>query len=380
MTPVVRDLARLVALPTVSDRPVTELAATLAERHRRQGMRVERFDAAEGEGKCNLLASVGPEGTGGLVLTGHMDVVPTAGQPWRTDPFRLTEREGRLYGRGTADMKGFLAATLCALDRIRPDEYRRELVCVWTHDEEVGCLGSAWLVDRLMAEGRELPRACLVGEPTGFRILRMHPGHVTLTITLTGRAAHSSRPELGANAIEAAAQVVEAVRELAHELRLHPADLPEMERPWVAVNVARILGGSAINIVPDRCAIEVGYRHLPGMPPEQIFDVLRDRIAHLVLPEGTRADLRIDRVTPALLTPEGTPLQALLKPHATSGRAGAATFATDGGNLARMGLEPLIFGPGDIGVAHMADEYIEQRDLERAVDVIEQVVRARCCA
>lgn len=373
-------LARLVAWPTVSDRPLVALAAYMAAAHEDYGFRVERFEAADLEGKVNVVASIGPPGTDGLVLTGHMDVVPTEGQPWSSDPFVVTSREGRLYGRGTADMKGFLAATLHALARIAPDSLRRELVLVWTHDEEVGCLGSGRLVGDLQAKGRRLPAACLVGEPTDFRILRMHPGHVGMEVEITGRAAHSSRPDLGVNAIEAAAEAVEIVRGVAAELQHEPAHADLLERPWVAVNTARIAGGSAINIVPDRCVVQIGYRPLPGMRAEAVFERIAARLhARWETGTGAKVAARILRATPSLLTEEGTALQALLAPHASTPQCGAASFATDGGHLAHVGCQPLVFGPGRIEVAHQADEYVEEAQLHRAVDAIEDVVRRRCC-
>jgi acetylornithine deacetylase len=370
------ELARLVGFPTVSNRPVTELAAHLAQRAEDVGFRVERFDDPRQDGKCTVIATAGPPGTDGLTLTGHMDVVPTENQPWTSDPFRVTERDGRWYGRGTADMKGFLVATMAALERIDVHALQREVALVWTHDEEVGCLGSAALVDDWSRQGRTLPRACLVGEPTDFRILRMHPGHVAVEVSVAGRAAHSSRPDLGSNAIEGAARVVVEARALARELAREPADLPEMERPWVAVNVAEIRGGSAINIVPDRCTVRIGYRPLPGMAALEPWERLRARIDALELPEGYES--RVLRVTPAMLTERGTDLEALLVPHAHGPDCGAAGFATDGGNLSRLGLQPLVFGPGSIDVAHKADEYVEIDALVRAVDVIERVVRDRC--
>jgi len=198
-----------------------------------------------------------------------------------------------------------------------------------------------------------------------------------MEVQLSGAAAHSSRPDLGINAIESAAEVVAAVREVARELASEArADLPEMDRPWVAVNVARITGGSAINIVPDGCTLQIGYRPLPGMPPESVFERIRQRVEALALPG--RADCRILRVTPSMLTPDGTALQALLQHHSPHHGCGAASFATDGGNLARLGVQPLVFGPGSIEVAHQANEHVPIAQLHRAVDVIEQVVRARC--
>lgn len=375
---VVAALERMVGFPTVSDRPVLALAADLAQRADDLGFRVERFEDPDRPGKCTVIASIGPPGTDGLVLSGHMDVVPVDGQPWSSDPFRVVERDGRLYGRGTADMKGFLAAATTALARIPASAYRRELVLIWTHDEEVGCLGSAALVRAWEGRGRQLPRACWIGEPTGFRILRMHPGHVAAELVTHGRAAHSSRPDLGLNAIEAAARVVAEAAALADALRQEPADLPEMERPWVALNVARIEGGSAINIVPDRCVVQLGYRPLPGQDPLAVWEALRRRVDALGLP--TPIDGRVLRITPAMLTPADTPLQGLLAPHAHHAGCGAATFATDGGNLAKLGLLPLVFGPGAIEVAHQADEHVPIDELVEAVSVIERVVRARCCA
>lgn len=381
MDPVIRELEPLIAFPSVSNRPLTELAAHVAQRCEDVGFRVERFVDPREAGKCSLVARRGPQ-TGdpadGLVLSGHMDVVPTEGQPWDSDPFRLTERDGKLYGRGTADMKGFFAATFQALERLAARPPDRELVLIWTHDEEVGCLGSAALADALAGAPVPMPSACLIGEPTDFRILRMHTGHVGVEIAVRGQAAHSSRPDLGRNAIEDMADIVTAIRALARELADERADLPEMERPYVAVNVARVEGGSAINIVPDRCVLQLGYRPLPGQPPDDVLRRLSARIAALPL-RGT-VTLRTHSVTPSMLTPAGTPLEAELAKHSPHAGCGAASFGTDGGNLARLGMRPLIFGPGAIEVVHQANEYVEAAALARAVDVLEHVIQARCYA
>ncbi|MCB9675064.1 MAG: acetylornithine deacetylase [Alphaproteobacteria bacterium] len=370
-------LRRLVAHPTISSRPILECAADVAQRCADLGFRVERFVDPRDAQKASVIASIGPEGTDGLVISGHMDVVPVEGQPWTTDPFVLTERDGRLHARGSADMKGFIAATLVALARIAPGEYRRELVLIWTHDEEVGCLGSAALATHLAAIARPLPTDALIGEPTSFQILRMHPGHVAIEVDVHGKAAHSSRPDLGINAIEGIAKVVRAVEQVAAELAREPADLPELPRPIVAVNVAEITGGTAINIVPDHARVRVGYRPLPGQDPHAVFERIRARVADLALPGGF--DARVLRVTPAMLTPRHTPLEHCLAEHAHTHEVGAASFATDGGNLAKLGMRPLVFGPGDIDVAHKADEFVPTAELVRAVDIVEQVVRRHCC-
>jgi acetylornithine deacetylase len=375
MPAVVEDLARLVAFPTVSDRPLVELAAFVGERLEDLGFRVERLEAEE-PGKCNLVASLGPEGTDGLVLSGHMDVVPVTGQPWTSDPFRLTERDGRLVGRGTADMKGFLAATLQALGALRGARLDRELVLIWTHDEEVGCAGSGRLVERWDPR-RPLPRACLIGEPTGFRAMRMHAGHVHVAVDVAGEAAHTSRAHLGDNAIETAAEVVRIARALAEDLRRERRDDLPMEAPWVPLVVARIHGGTAVNVVPDHCHVDLGYRPLPGMRAEEVFERLVERLRRDLGPRADRVRTRLGTVAPPMLTRDGTALAALLRPDAVPGPE-VAPFATDGGNLARLGTEPIVFGPGSIDVAHKADEYVDTADLLRTVEILGRVIRARC--
>ena len=376
MTPVVDDLATLIAFPTVSNRPLVALAAFLAEQFEQLGHHVERFDAPTMDGKCNVVTRVGPKRSGGLVISGHMDVVPTEGQPWTKDPFKLTLDGKQLFGRGTADMKGFFAATLHALKRIPAADFKKELVCIWTHDEEVGCLGSKWLAEHLLDTDHHLPEACLIGEPTGFEMLRMHPGHVAVRFEFTGLAAHSSRPDLGRNAIESAATAIRAIQQLAAELESEArTDLPELERPWVAVNPAQIHGGSAINIVPDQCVLDVGYRHLPGMGPHEVFH----RMCALMEEASLDLKAKVLRVTPSLLTDADASLVKVLSPHAAHDHCGAASFATDGGNLAKLGLKPIIFGPGEITVAHKADEYLNIDELHKAVDVVERIIRQCCC-
>jgi acetylornithine deacetylase len=368
----IAELERLVAFDTISNRPVLPLVDYLEEHLSKLGFRTERV--GDRPGKQSLIAAAGPETHDGLTLSGHLDVVPVDGQPWTSDPFRLTERDGRLYGRGAADMKGFIAATLSALESAPLRRLRRGLALVWTCDEEVGCHGSAEVAAWLRTSGRQLPAACLIGEPTGFAVMRMHAGHAQVTVDLHGEAAHSSAPELGVNAIEAAAALILRLADLQRQLREEADPSLPLERPWVALNVAMIRGGSAINLVPDHCRVEIGFRPLPGMPVDDVFRRIQD-----LLPAGVRAHAHLGAVVPSLLTPEGAPLGELLAGFARPGPA-AAAFATDGGNLALAGMTPLVFGPGRIEVAHKADEHIEATDLLHAVEVIGAIVHARCVA
>ena len=370
-------LARLVSFPTISNRPLTELAALLAQRAEDAGTRVERFETEAG--KCNVIASAGPRGTDGLVLSGHMDVVPVEGQDWSTDPFKLTESGGRLYGRGACDMKGFLAAVTDALPAIPLARLRRELVLIWTHDEEVGCLGSAALAGQLA--GRPLPSLAWIGEPTSMQICRLHPGHCTVDIICSGWPAHSSRPTLGLNAIEMAGEVIARLKVLARALATERSDLPGLITPWTVMNTGCIHGGSAINIVPDRCVLRVGFRPLPGISAQALLDRVRAELAPIderYRAEGGAVLVEKSQDTPGLLTEAGTELEALLRSDAATPIVGGVPFATDGGNLAKLGTHALIFGPGSIDVAHRPDEFVPISALQATRTSVERIVRARC--
>ncbi len=379
-------LADMVAFPTVSSAPVTALADYIADRCEAAGMRVERYESEPG--KCNVVCTAGPmteRRTGskdvsrpGVVLSGHMDVVPVVGQPWTSDPFTLTPRGDNLHGRGACDMKAFLAAIVHALPKLPLKHLKHELVFAFTHDEETGCNGSRLLVEQLLAEGRALPTSCLIGEPTSLGIFRMHPGHAVVRITCRGQAAHSSKPDLGRSAILLAGRVLGALERLAADWRTTSADpvlAALLERPFVVLNVGTIHGGNAINIVPDRCVIDVGFRPLPGMIVDDLVRELTERVTEV---HSRDVEVELQRVTPAMLTPEGTALEGVLRGFSRAPQIGAAAFATDGGNLERLGLNTLVFGPGSIDVAHKADEFVPVAELYRAVDVVEAVVGSRC--
>lgn len=378
MTDAIQLLKPLIAFDTVSSRSVMGLATHMASACEKLGFEVELLSDPDDPHKANVLCMAGPQKEGGLILSGHMDVVPTEDQPWHSDPFRLTEREGKLYGRGTADMKGFLACTLAALGRLDLKKLREPLALMWTYDEEVGCRGSHKLVHALQKTPRILPSEALIGEPTDFKILRMHPGHVSIKIVTHGLAAHSSKPDQGASAIKAMARILNTIETLEGELMQERRHEAHLERPFVVMNVGTIRGGQAVNIVPDRCDILLGYRPLPGDEALAVAKRLKERIEALGVREPLEWSMEVLSATPALLTPEGQPLQAILAPHAQSPNTGAAAFATDGGNLAALGIGSLIFGPGSIDVAHKANEYVEASALLRGTDAIEKIIATRC--
>ena len=375
----VETLARLVAMPTVSHRPVDAIAALLATRAEDVGMHITRYETAPG--KVNIVASAGPLGTDGLVLSGHMDVVPVEGQAWSSDPFTLTEVDGRLHGRGSCDMKGFLAAVTSTLTPELITSLTRELTLIWTHDEEVGCAGSRALVDALQDEGRPLPSQVLIGEPTDFQVCRMHPGHVTLRIACRGIPAHSSRPSLGHSAIQLAGGVLAALHDLGERWAREAAFVDMLPTPHHVLNVGLIHGGTAVNIIPEHCHLDVGIRPLPGTETADIVESAAAVLAPLAvdaLALGGEISWSLLQATPGLLTPEGSPLAEELQAHLGCGHSIAVPFATDGGNLATLGTQPIICGPGSIDQAHRADEYVTIKALHQAEQMVDSLVRRRC--
>lgn len=369
-------LSELVGHPSISNRPVDAISESLASRAEDAGGKVECVETEPG--KHNVIARFGPEDQDGLIISGHMDVVPVEGQPWTSDPFKLTNRDGTLYGRGTADMKGFIAAITVALQRVPTAALTRELVLMWTHDEEVGCKGSRALAEHYT---ETLPSSAWIGEPTNFQMCRMHPGHTTVAIECSGRAAHSSRPELGFNAIQVASRAIAQLELLAQQWSKQRRFEEHLASPFPVLNIGQIEGGSAVNIVPDQCTIRVGFRPLPGDDSlarvQEIKECLRSVRQHARF-GGGNLSVRVEQIAPALLTPAGTPLEHALCQHATHPEATAAPFATDGGNLQEMGISSMIFGPGAIDVAHKADEHIDLNELVSCAKIAHSVIDTFC--
>jgi len=357
-------LGRLVSFDTVSHRSNLALVDFCCEYAR--GARAERVPSPDGK-KANLVLRFGPDEGEGLVLCGHMDVVPAEEEGWLSDPFRMREEGERLFGRGTTDMKGFLAVALNLARESRG--LRGPLVLVFTYDEEVGTAGARDLVEHWPLLGT-LPKHAIIGEPTELRVVRMHKGHVHMRVTLHGISAHSALPHLGKNAIEAGARVLASLRGLRH--KLEQAGGPNAEHfpevPYVTLNVGMIHGGVATNVVPDRCVIDVGARPLPGMEGEAVVEEVRRAVANAV--GDAPWEFEVPGESPPLLLDAASPLHGELCSAAGQEGDGSVSFATDGGWLARAGISCAVFGPGSISVAHKPNEFVTRSDLTRARQVL----------
>jgi acetylornithine deacetylase len=337
-------LERLVGYPSVAGRPNGEIAAFV------QGWLAERGVASTAvtgaDGRVGLLASTGPPAVAGVLLAAHMDVVEVAGQPWSGDPWTLREQRGRLIARGSADMKGFLASAMRTLAAAAAMPLRRPLLLAVSTDEELGCLG----VHDLLGAVRDLPAspaACIVGEPTGMRLVTAHKGKLALRATLRGSARHSSEAPLADNAVEHAAELVLALRDRGRELARAGRRDDRFAIPHSTVSVGPIHGGHALNVVPDHCTVEFEVRSLPGDDPAAL------------LPDTGRAQIEELAGYPAL-DGDPRPFAALL--DAEPGRA--IDFGTEAGIYAGLGIATAVCGPGDIGDAHRADESLAIDQLE----------------
>ncbi len=354
-------LERLVSFDTTSRLSNLPFVDFVSDYLDRPGIRLEQLRSEDGT-KANLLARVGPdpEDGEGLTLSGHMDVVPADEPEWRSPPFTLSRAGDNLVGRGAADMKGFLALAVNRLVQAGPSRLRSQLALLFTYDEEVGTLGARRFVE---TGGRSsgLPRDVIIGEPTSLRVVRLHKGMIRLQLTFHGRAAHSGYPHLGRNAIEPAARAIAALAELRVAMEAerppHGEHFPDV--PYAALNVGVINGGSAANVIPGRCEVQVGIRLLPGMKAEAMTERVRAAVAGALPDEPF--ELASLGESPAMMLDEGAALHRELCGIIGQHKTESVAFATDAGWLQTAAFRCAVFGPGSIEVAHRPNEFLPDR-------------------
>ncbi|WMR30903.1 acetylornithine deacetylase [Metapseudomonas otitidis] len=361
-------LERLVAFPTVSRDSNLALIGFIRDYLAGHGVASELFLNAEGT-KANLFATLGPSDRGGVVLSGHTDVVPVDGQAWTRDPFRLSESEGRLYGRGTADMKGFIASVLAAVPAFLAQPLRLPVHLAFSYDEEVGCLGVRSLLDAL-AQRPNRPRLCLIGEPTELRPVLGHKGKLAMRCQVHGAACHSAYAPQGVNAIEYAARLIGHLGEIGKELARPEHHDPRFDPPYSTVQTGLIEGGRALNIVPAECRFDFEVRALPGFDAQQVATRL-DRYAQAELVPRMQAvqpgtGIRFEPLGsyPGLATDAASEAAELVALISGSRDFGTVAFGTEGGLFHEAGIPTVVCGPGSMDQGHKPDEFVTLAQLE----------------
>ena len=375
---IISNIAELIEIPSVSsvtpdwDMPNQPVIDRLAERLEAGGWRVELIEVPDKPGKTNLLATLG-RGDGGLVLSGHTDTVPCDPQLWSSDPFALAERDNRLYGLGTADMKSFLALAMTACAGIDTAALKAPLMLLATADEESSMAGARALV----AAGQPKARFAVIGEPTGLKPVRMHKGILMEAIRVEGRSGHSSDPSLGANALEGMHQIIAALLGWRDRLQAQSSDAA-FAVPVSTMNLGHIRGGDNPNRICGSCELHIDVRMLPGLDRQALRADLRKESRDAVTNDQLVVDFDalFDGVDPMLTPPESELVRAA--EQLTGSPAEAVAFATEAPFLANLGMEVVVLGPGHIDQAHQPDEYLELGQIPRSIEILQALIQRFC--
>jgi acetylornithine deacetylase len=373
---VIETLAQLVKIDSVSSRSNANIADYLTTRCAATGLSVRRLPCIDERGveKINLIALAGaalsdaPEVE--LALVGHTDTVPY--DPLWTAATTLTERDGKLYARGACDTKGFIAAALIAIERVDLKSLRRPLALVFTADEEIGCLGA-----KRLAEMRALrARYAIVGEPTSLQPMRAGKGYCLAEITVHGREAHSAYPALGASAIFRASRLIAQIEKIAEQLKTETHEA--FDPPYTTLNVGLIDGGTAKNVIAGKCRFALEWRNVPGQEPSRVLDALKLAIELQKQQEPDFAcEVDAGRADEGFDTRADSPLVRLLEECAGQ-RSGAVAFGTEAPQMIQLGAEAVVFGPGNIRVAHRPDEFVPIDELHRCAEIMGKAIDRFC--
>ncbi|MGE0007325.1 MAG: acetylornithine deacetylase [Parvibaculaceae bacterium] len=363
-------VADLIRFPTVSSNSNGDLLAYVQAYLARHGVASDILWNEE-RTKGNLWATIGPAGVPGVILSGHSDVVPVEGQAWTSDPFRLREADGRLHGRGACDMKGFIGVVLAAVPALVKRSLKAPVHIAISYDEELGCTGVRSLVERIAAMEPK-PALCIVGEPTGMQVIIGHKGGGMFRVVVSGRGAHSSLAPSAVNAIEHAASLIGYISGLSHaQARSGPHD-HGYDVPHTTLSVTTISGGTALNIIPDRCEFGFDIRSLPEVDARALVDQIRRHAETTVLPRmkavAQEAAIVVEDIVPfvGLATEPEHPAVTFVKRLAGRNDHAKVAYGTEAGLFSTVaGVVSVVCGPGSIAQAHKPDEYIALSEIER---------------
>lgn len=373
-------LAALVAFDTTSRESNLELIEFVRDYLSWNGVSCELIYNRE-RSKANLFATIGRDDVPGIVLSGHTDVVPVDGQPWTVPPFELTEHGGKLYGRGTADMKGYIACVLAAVPGLVAQSLRRPIHIALSYDEEVGCLGVRDLIATLAGRANK-PGLCIIGEPTQLRPVLGHKGKLAMRCDVHGKACHSAYAPAGVNAIEYAAELVSELGRIGQALRAAHLCDSRFEPPFSTVQTGVISGGKALNIVPADCRFDFEIRALPATDPHQVAEQLQQYAQQHVLPKmravAADSDIRFQELSayPGLATDAQGEAAQLIATICGSEEFTTVAFGTEGGLFDAIGITTVVCGPGSMDQGHKPDEFVSISQLNACDAMLERLTLA----
>jgi acetylornithine deacetylase len=375
-------LAQLIGFDTTSHRSNLDLISFVEDYFNRHGVRSQRIESDDGE-KSNLLASIGPDIAGGIVLSGHTDVVPVAGQEWSSDPFlldtRIVDGAQHHFGRGTADMKGFIASVLAKVPDLVAADLKTPIHIALSYDEEVGCKGVGRMIARL-GDAVPMPAIAIVGEPTSMQIVTGHKGIRGFETTFQGVAAHSSAPHLGANAIGCAAAFITFLKGIADEQETQANPDSGFEPSWTTFNVGVIKGGEAKNIIAERCTIAWEFRPLPETDADaieaRVNAYIEDELRPAFRQEQPRADITMKTLSavPPMHPDPDSPAERLSRHLTGANTTHMVAYTAEASQFQEHGIPTVLLGPGDIAQAHQADEWIAQSELDACAVFLDRLM------
>ncbi|MDS7594716.1 acetylornithine deacetylase [Agrobacterium tumefaciens] len=368
-------LERLTGFPSIVGTSNEDICGWIANYLAAYGAKVSVLHGPEGD-RANIFATFGPADVAGYVLSGHMDIVPATEPEWQSDPFVLKADGDRFYGRGTTDMKGFLAAVLATAPELSAMALKRPIHIAFSYDEEAGCRGVPHLIAKL-PELCAKPAGAIIGEPSNMRGVRAHKGKAAARITLRGRSGHSSRPDQGVNAIHLMTGVLAKAVESAQALAQGPFDTT-FAPPYSSLQVGTVRGGQAINIIPDLCVAELEARAISGVSPTALLEPIRAAVETLAA-NGIDIEWTPMSDYPALSLAAGSPLVALVEELTRCASLAAVSYGTEAGLFQAAGIDAIICGPGDIGRAHKPNEFITAGELAACQSMVE-ALGARCAS
>jgi acetylornithine deacetylase len=378
-------IRKLVGFPTVSRESNLDLIDFVREYLKPYDADV-RLTFDDDKRKANLFATLGPRTggvDGGIVLSGHTDVVPVQGQAWDSDPFTLIERDGKLYGRGTSDMKSFIAVALALLPEFVRRGLKSPLHLAFSYDEEVGCLGVGRMISDLAAAGIR-PQSCIVGEPTLMKAVIAHKGKKSYRATVRGLAAHSAYAPNGVNAVEAAAEAVAYLKRMARRHRDSGPYDRGFDVAHTTIHTGVLRGGTALNIVPHECSFDFEFRYLPGDDPEKLFEEFKSYVARTLEPEMRAVfkdagfDIQLMSQIPALDNSAETDVVSLVQGLSGNTDIGKVSYGTEGSQFQRAGISTVICGPGSIEQAHRPNEFVALEQIAQS-EVFLRGLMSRVC-